>query len=361
MFSTVNAVPTKDISTFTVNSEKSIDVNNDNAPKFVKKPVQYSISRNYGKTKGFETKKNVIKTKAGNKKYTFKTQYFLPMSWKSSNGLEYWYNCQSMVIQGKYMYIVSSSGYALNKGFIVRYDMNILKKYKLNSGKGMVELRKLGAALRDDKNLTSRQKKILKGVKKGPVFNKGHGQTLAYNPKTKSFWMLQDDNHDSTKIKLMHINMKTLKPSSIIKFSLKYNGKKITTPRVLTFDREGNFYFTKNRDMKSSKSILIFKNKIVNNKVQSKLVAKIVNRPGTFTQSLSINHVTKRLYIVSDGTFYTIPLKKLNAGTLTKHDLHYTVLATKREFEGIAFDRQGKIYLLLIRGTEVIKANSIYH
>ncbi|MCL2688053.1 MAG: hypothetical protein FWE58_05910 [Methanobrevibacter sp.] len=358
IFSTVNAVPTKDIGTFTVDTEKTLEINNENAPKFVQQPVKYSISSRYGETTGFETKKNIIKTKAGNKKYTFRTEYFLPMSWKNSNGWEYWYNCQSMLIQGKYMYVVSSSGYNLNRGFIVRYDMNILKKYKLNSGKGLVELRKLGAALRDKENLTSRQKNILKGVKKGPIFNIGHGQTLSYNPKTKSLWMLRDVHPSSTKIKLMRISMKTLKPISIIKFSLNYNGKKMTSPRTLTFDREGNFYFTRNRD---TKSILIFKNRIINNKVESTLLANISNRPGTITQVIGINHVTKRFYIVSDGAFYTLALKKLNKGTLTQQDLHYTVLATKRESEGIAFDKQGRTYLLLIRGTEVMKANPIYH
>ena len=358
ILSTVTGVAAKDIGNFQIDNENSITVENNDAPKFVKTPVHYSISKRYAKTTGFEKKRNIVKTKAGNKKYSFKTEYFLPMSWKNSNGYEYWHNCQSMVIHGKYMYIVSSSGYDLNKGFIVRYNLNILKKYKINSNKGLVKLRKLGAALRDDKNLTKEQKKIVKGVKKGPIFNIGHGQTLSYNAKTKSLWMLRDDNPDSTKIKLIHINMKKLKPASIIRFSLSSEGRKITTPRNLAFDRAGNFYFTKGTD---KKSIIIFKNKIIDDKVYSTRLATITQRPGTYTQVIGINHVTQRLYIVTDGAFYTVPLVKLNAGTLEPNDLHYTVLATKREFEGIAFDSDGKTYLLFIRGTEVLKSNSIYY
>ncbi len=361
LISSATGAAVKNLGNSKVDCNDTISIENDNAPKFVKAPVQYSKSKKYAKTKGFETKKNVIKTKSGNKKYTFKTEYFLPMSWKNCNGYEYWYNCQSMVIKGKYMFVVSSSGYDLNKGFIVRYDMSIMKKYKLNSGKGLDDLRMLGAALRDNKKLSTKQKKILKSVKKGPIFNIGHGQSLAYNPKSKSLWMWRDDKYGSKTQKLMRISMKSLKPNLIYKFSLSKTGNKLVARHNLAFDKEGNFYFHANNDKSNSKGVLIFKGKIVKNKVQSTLLAIIKNRPGTFIQSLAINLVTNRLFLVSDGAFYSLPIIKLNEGTLKNNDLHYTVLKTKREFEGISFDKYGKAYLLVIRGTEILKSNSVYY
>jgi len=337
--------------------ENTLSIDN-NIPKFVKKPKKYTTSSKYSKTKGLETKKNVIKTKKGNKKYTFKTLYFLPTSWKKpgkkGDYKEYWYNCQAMVITGKYMYILSSSGYNLNKGFIVRYDMNMLNKYKLNQGKGLARLRKLGKDLRNDENLTKNQKLIKKAIKVGSVFNTGHGQSLSYNPKTKSLWMWRDDKYSSPTLKLMRINIKTLKPSLMYNFTVSHKNKKINKVRNLAFDKDGNFYF--HQFVSPSKGDRIFKGKIVKNKIKIELLATVKNRPGVHAQTLTINHVSNRLYMVFDGVFYSIPVAKLCDCNLTKNDFEYTILNTKREFEGMSFDKYGNTYLLLIRGTEVLKS-----
>ncbi|MCL2156974.1 MAG: hypothetical protein FWH54_03015 [Methanobrevibacter sp.] len=337
--------------------ENNITIDND-IPKFVKKPNKYAISPQWSKTKGFETKKNKIKTKDGNKKYTFKTEYFLPTSGKligkKGNFNEYWYNCQSIVIEGKYMYILTSHGYNVKKGFIVRYDMKMLNKFNLNKGKNLANLRKIGAALRDEKNLTKNQKLISKAIKIGPVFNTGHGQSLAYNPKTKSLWMWQDDNWTSPTLKLMRINMKTLKPFHIYKFKVSYDNKKINRVRNLAFDKKGDFYF--HQIITPSREDRIFKGKIVNDRIEVKFLATIKNRPGWYAQSLAINRVSNSLFLAFDGVFYSIPLAKLNKYTLNNTDFEYTVLDTKRETQGLSFDRYGNTYLLLIRGSEVLKS-----
>ncbi|MGL6297765.1 MAG: hypothetical protein ACRC1M_01220, partial [Methanobacteriaceae archaeon] len=70
------------LGTFEADTNNTLYVQNDNAPKFVKALKNPSSSKLYKKTKGFETKRNIIETKLGNKKYTFKTEYFLPMSGK---------------------------------------------------------------------------------------------------------------------------------------------------------------------------------------------------------------------------------------------------------------------------------------
>jgi hypothetical protein len=232
--------------------------------------------------------------------------------------------------------------------------MNMLNKYKLNKGKGLASLRKLGASLRDNENLTKRQQRIKKAIKIGPVFNTGHGQSLAYNPKTKSLWMWQDDKHLSTKLKLMKINMKTLKPSSMYKFTVSYGKKKVNRVRNLAFDKDGNFYF--HHIISRSKGDNIFKGKLANNKIKVKLLATIKNRPGYHAQALALNQATSRLYLAFDGVFYSIPIDNLCSYNLTKKDFKYTIFNTKREFEGLSFDQHGNSYLLLIRGTEVLKS-----
>jgi hypothetical protein len=106
---------------------------------------------------------------------------------------------------------------------------------------------------------------------------------------------------------------------------------------------------------------MIFKGKVTSKSVKAQLLATINNRPGECRQSLAINLKTKRLFFVSDDAIYSIPLNKLNAGTLTMDDFHYTVFNSKREFEGLSFDASGKAYLLLMRGSEVLTSNYIYY
>jgi hypothetical protein len=349
--SQVNAVPVTNLGTVDSYNNHAIVLNNDNSPKFVKKPKVYGSSFYLAKTKGFETKKNTITTKIGNKKYTFKTEYFLPLSWKKYND---WYNVQSISITGRYMYTLISL--ENNKGFIVRYDLKILNKLKAN-GKNLAILRKLGANNRD-KNLSTAQILLKKTIKVGPVFNVGHGQSMTYNFKGKTLWMLQDDNPESNILKIMRINMITLKPDKIYKFQLNYKNYHVRNIHNLAFDTNGNFYMDHVITGKSSPlgADMIFTGKINGNKLDIKLLAIIKNRPGEFQQSLAINPITNRLYLVSDGAIYTMPVNKLLKGTLTKKDIYYSVFNTKREFEGISFDKYGRNYLLVLRGSEVLKS-----
>lgn len=345
-----------------VDSKKAIKINNSNAPKFVSAPKVYSQSSKYSKTKGFEIKKSTIKTKVG-KKYTFITKYFLPMSWKNGgkNGkTEYWYNCQSLVVKGKYIYVYTSAGYGSSKGFIIRYDTKILDKY--NKGKDLYKLRKLGTCMRKGIKLTEEQKKIKKGIKIGKIFIGGHGQSLTYDPKSKSLWMWQDNNYKSTSLKLIKIGAKTLKPYLIYKFKANFKGKYLTAFHNLAFDKNGNFYTDKTIKTKKNPlgSSYIFSGKLIDNKIQMKLLTIIKNRPGTYSQSLAINQKNNRLYLVLDGVIYSIPLNKLINGNLNLNNFYYTVFATKREFEGISFDKQGRAYLFILRGSEILKSNQIY-
>jgi hypothetical protein len=339
-----------------VDSTKTVTIYNDNAPNFVSAPKKYA------QAKEIQRNKNIINTKTG-KKYTFVTKYLLPNTWKNGgkNGkTEYWFNCQSMVVSGKYIYVYTSAGYGSKKGFIIRYDTKILDKY--GNKNGLSSLRKLGNSLRNGKSLTLEEKKILKGIKIGKVFIGGHGQSLTYDPKTKSLWMWQDDSYSSTKLKLMKINMKTLKPKIIYEFKAKLDNSYLKQFLNLAFDSAGNFYTERNIKTNNNPSgyLCLFRGKIVNGKIQMKLLCKIKNRPGTNPQALAINHVNNRVYFVSDGVIYSAPLNKIISGTITMHDFYYTVFSTNREFEGLSFDKYGRAYLLLIRGTEILRAEQVH-
>ena len=348
-------------------SDSHIIINNSKySPDFVSTNGNYDFSHFFRSTWGLETKKNLMKTIEGNINYTFKTEYFLPMAWKNnghSGTNEYWYNCQSIAIHGKYMYILTSSGYDLNKGFIVRYNMDILNKYNLSTS-NLSLMRELGMDLENAGPLTKKQKAIKKAIKVGPVFNTGHGQSLSYNPKDNSMWMWQDDDSSNYPIRLMSIDMNDLKPNKTYYLSVSHNNRKIKEFRNLAFDNEGNFYtdyIVKSKSNPNGSSV-IFKGKVLNNvSLEIEHLGTIKNRPGTYSQSLSINPITNRMYLVSDGVFYTMPLDKLNNKTLVEADFHYSVFDTNREFEGISFDDAGNSYLLVLRGTEVLKSSDVHY
>lgn len=342
-----------------------IFINNDNCPDFVKATKNYDISPLFESTNGLETAKNVIETTDGNRNYTFETEYFLPMNWrgvKDTGTNEYWYNCQAISIQGKYMYVLTSSGHDLNKGFIVRYDMDILNKYNISTNNSS-SMRDLGYDLEYNNYLTKNQKAIKKAIKVGPIFNTGHGQSLSYNSKDNSMWMWQDDGSNKS-IRLMSIDMDKLKPNKTYNLSVNYKNHKIKQFRNLAFDKDGNFYadYTKKSTKNSNGSSLIFKGKVLNDtSVKIEHLGTVKNRPGTYSQSLAINPTTNRMYLVSDGAFYTVPVDELNNKTVSKDDFHYSIFDTNREFEGVSFDDEGNSYLLALRGTEVLKSTEVYY
>ena len=353
MFSTVYGIKNENLGNVKISNENITIVNNDNAPKFLGDIRPYDYSPLFHQEKGLEGEKNTIETKDGNQNYSFNTEYFLPMYWKNNAP---WNNCQSIVINGDYMYVLVSN--PPNEGFIVRYDLKILNKHKINkSGKNIDNLRKLGVKIANKSKLTKKEKELKKAIKVGPVFETGHGQSLSYNPKTKTLWMWQDSIPYTNKLKLMEINMDKLDVKSIYKFSAKLNNTNIKGINNLAFDNEGNFYFDKKNKL-PSKADRIFTGKISDNGIDIKLIAIIKQHPGMFAQSLTINPVSNQMYLVSDGAFYTLPLDKLKAGNLNKSDLKYSIFDTKREFEGIGFDNNGTEYLLTLRGSEVLKSTS---
>ncbi|KZX17047.1 hypothetical protein [Methanobrevibacter filiformis] len=371
--SVVYSIKTTDLGIINITSDDVNVINNTNAPDFVLNKLPYDYSPLYAESHGFEVKKNKMVNKEGNINYTFITEYFLPIYW---NNREKWSNCQSLLLKDEYIYILVS--YPPNKGRIVRYNMETLNKYKVNKGKNLDDLRKLGFKIANGNKLTKKEKELKKAIKVGPIFETGHGQSLSYNPKTNSLWMWQNTNITSYKLNLMEINMTKLKPESIYRFSVRFNNTLLNRIQNLDFDNEGNFYFDKKVGTINSKPDEIFSGKLIReynnsnasnnsgnlNKSKIKttlnmdILAIIQQRPGTHGQFIAINPRSNRLYLGSDSVFYNMPVDKLRSNTLTADDMNYVILDTKREFEGMGFDKNGTEYLLVLRGPEILKSTT---
>ncbi|RBQ22874.1 hypothetical protein ALNOE001_14550 [Candidatus Methanobinarius endosymbioticus] len=142
--------------------------------------------------------------------------------------------------------------------------------------------------------------------------------------------MWQDDDSKSSKLKLMRIDKNTLEPNRIYKAPAKLNNKKIGKLHNLSFDNDGNFYtdYIKKTDSNPSSSSTIIVGKISNDSVKLKPLLTIENRPGTCPQSVAVNLVTNRLYLVSDGAIYTMPIGKHLKYNISKENLTYTVFNT---------------------------------
>ncbi|KZX12184.1 hypothetical protein [Methanobrevibacter curvatus] len=341
-----------------------------NAPDAVKKPTKYAQSAKFVSSHSQETKKNIYQVKPVNglnAKYTFKTTYFLPQVWKKGKAL----TCvESSAIKGNYLYTLVLVNSKSNKGFIVRYDMKVLNKEGVNKeGTNAKSLRKIGMLYKSGKKLNAKLTRIAKAVKVGPTFTTGHGQSLSLNPKDGYLYMWQDIS-SSENLKLLKIDPKTLKPAKSYDFKLWNLGSKSYVKGVhdLAFDKYGNFYveivYGASQSLPTG-AVKIYQGTINGNKITAKQAPNVLSRgPGAYKQSvgqgIGINPVTNRLFILTDGAFYSMPIDKLMSGTLSKEDMGYTVLNTKREFESITFDAKGTAYLFVLRGSEILQSKDPY-
>jgi hypothetical protein len=334
--------------------------------------------------------------------WKIKTELFMAPMPKTLGTLE---NPQSLAVVGKYIYVVYADKKHANKGYIVRYDYDKIKKAGLNTSKGIAALRFMSADFAYHKAWYAKsaiEKKAKACFKIGPTIDIGHGQSLAYDKITKSFYMWYDEekgkkwvhNDDGIAI-IKKINPSTLKVTSTTEFKLQAsNGDKVQMGHNLTFDNDGNAYFVavgKARVAKSQtapypKDYTVESNiekiyKIENiSKPASLKVDQLVNikfAPNKKNiQSIGFNPVLNQLLIVADDSIQTIPIAKISniaprtivnqtdpakaeiqipATELTAADIGYVNYTSKREFEAMTFDAQGYGYVLLNRGPEILK------
>lgn len=254
---------------------------------------------------------------------------------------------QSMAItpDGRYLYIVYLIDHGgvnnLNaRGRLVRFDLNALRQDN-------------GGQIPDQVN-----SKDTRYVKTGPLIVFGHCQSLAYNPKTKSLWFVAKPGYSKTCVK--ELDMNTFRVKNTVNYSLKST---VSMGYTLAFDKRGNAYFytsSKNGTWSPKRSIKIYKGTVSRRSVRWHLVMqgiRYANGPirsgNNIIQGMGYNPKLDRLYFVSDSSILSVPAGKL--GRLKPSDVRESVFGGHREFEGVAFDGQGRGLLLTNRPYEVMR------
>ncbi len=313
--------------------DSSLRIVNDSNVHFVKAP-NYAWAKN-------PSGSNTISSESGTP-WTFKTQYLLPHPDVALGSSDYNFtNPQSAARAGKYLYVVYSPHQLNGKGFIVRYDTS--------------ELSSLG--LEKSSNLTvSRDSSAMKVSK---IFQVGHGQSLAYNPKAHELWMWRDrgDMKGGPTNTVQRISTSTLMPNKSITFKMSDGGAYIPGGHDLTFDNHGTALYWE----MSSGHVKIYKMNIGSKSVKVTLTKQLFkNGTGTHEQSIGFNSHNGRVYIVSDDSIASFPESKTNGnGSLTSKDFKYTRFNSKREFESLFFVG-GHGMLLSNKNPEVFRSTTAY-
>lgn len=293
---------------------------------------------------------DTIKATKG-RRVTFKTTYLLP-----SPGAHHqaWGNPQSMVHVGRYLYVVYCPTKLKNRGRIVRFDQRRLRRQHVTP-------RQLQRVYTKAATHSKVERAVRRAIKVGPLFVTGHGQSLAYNPHNHHLYMWCD-REKAPRVPINQygyinrISAQKLRPVHQIRFRLKQGHHAVPGGHVLAFDRAGHAYFW---TCPSGHLAYIYQGKITDHHVKFRLTRQILTRgPGTRVQSLGYNPHTRRLYLVADDSIVDLPVKKLaGRGHLTSHQVRWTRFSSRREFEGLDFNRQGRAYLLSNHRPEVLLGN----
>lgn len=122
---------------------------------------------------------------------------------------------------------------------------------------------------------------------------------------------------------------------------------------TLAFDRQGYAYFS---SYSGRRSLRVYRGTMNDHGVHFKLMMQgLAYRPGQTHQSIAYNPHNDRLYFVSDDAISSVPVKKLRQRQVTPKDVHASVFASQREFEGLSFTAAGQGYLILNRGAELMR------
>ncbi|KRK56915.1 hypothetical protein [Fructilactobacillus fructivorans] len=285
---------------------------------------------------------NALHTIRGNGHSDFITQYFLPTytsrySRMNDENHRLMRNPQSVVLHGQYAYVMYTFYGGSNTGFVVRYDLKKLQQLGFNLPGYMSKFR--------------HSKTQLDGIKIGPIFKTGHGQSLAYNPKNKQMWFVKQNGFKPV---VQRFDMDTLKPMQEVKVKINSSGP-VPMGMVLAFDKRGNAYFYSitHHGIAPRGSVKIYRGQISDKDAQFKLIPQVIRHaPGIVPQSLAYNAQNNNLYLVSNGGIMRLPVSKL--GHLKKSDVRTIITDGHREFEGLSFE-DGKGMLLVNRGPELMR------
>lgn len=201
-------------------------------------------------------------------------------------------------------------------------------------------------------------KSIVNKIKVTGLMDIGHGQSLSYNPVDNGLYLIQDDQPTTDPYNhVIKMNPDTLNVEKRYSFLMPHDGAyyKIHT---LTFDNQGNAYVGRSYSYgEDGNKYIIFKGNFSDNSVYFQPEKQLIDRGNPVNQYISYDASNNRIYIVSNDLLTSVPLDKLNQGTLTPDDVNYTLFDTHREFEGLSFDQAGNGYQLLLWSPEVMKYN----
>lgn len=309
-------------------------VNNQNV-YFVKANPDYTWSKNPSGT-------DTLKSASGTK-WTFRTKYLLPTTRTALGKTSYdMTNPQAAAYTGKYLFVLYAPHTTVGKGFVVRYEIAELNKMSFNAAQGALMTKKFA------------------GIKVGPQFTIGHGQSLAYDWKHHSLWMWRDraDMKPTASSTIQRISSSKLKPDKAMKFSMNNRGAMVPAGHNLTFDRSSHAYWWGISGNKVKIYRGVFGNRSVKVALTKQLLAK---RTGTHEQAMGYNPQNGRLYLVSDDSIQTLPARKTyGRGSLRPSDIKYTRFRSGREFESLIFDTSGHGMLLTNRNPELMRSTSRY-
>lgn len=284
---------------------------------------------------------------------TFTTKYLLPIPGYHH---EAWGDPQSMVVVGRYLYVVYCPTAWHNRGRIVRFNMNRLASLQATP-------RQIQGVYTPAANRSAKERQIRTAIKVGPAFVTGHGQSLAFDWKTHQLYMWCD-RESAPRVPvnqygyLQQLSSATLQPIHRIRFRLRAGDFAVPGGHVLAFDRQGRAYFWTRPD---TGGVYIYQGKISRHHVDFRLTSQVLaHGPGTCVQSMAFNPNNNRIYLVADESIASLPVAKLaGRGHLTSQDVKWTHFASKREFEGLSFGDHGRAYLLSNHQPEVFVGDSL--
>lgn len=231
--------------------------------------------------------------------------------------------------------------------------MNSYKSGNDNSRKGRIYRIDIGRYRDEDADEVSDEG----AVTAGPLITTGHGQTLAYDPKTETLWYIRETKVSNTT--LVQVDPDTMEIIKEIHFKF---SNRVVFPPTFTFDREGNLWtYTRSIGTRwaPAGTIRFYKGTIEDDVISFEMIQQGLRYPpGKYCQSLGYNSSTDRLYVISDGVIFTVPASKL--GNITADDVETLIFDGSREFEGMAFDEAGCAYFLTNNPSEIMRDEVSY-
>ena len=348
-FDAVSSVSTDEGYTYVQDTDALMAFNYDEYKAVWNTDFGIQTSTYYEHTGLYGTDRHELTYAEGDLALCFETLVQLPVTLDESGDLG---NPQAMCVSsdGSLIYIAYPYGHGYGphvQGRIVKYDLDALRE--LGATEDDMSTFSLGV-----KNGVSQW---LECMTIGPVIAMGHGQCMALDPSTDELWL--STRAKSTYSDLTRIDTETLEPVRQIQFSV----GTIEFGSVLAFDECGNFYYVKRAAVMWGSSpvgaLRIYQGRISTDedKVLIRMLPESVANPAsTMLQAVAWDTTSDTLYVVGDSALLSVDMRSAVQGTLTAEGSKTELLSPIREFEGMAFDAEGTIYLLANRQAEILTA-----